>query len=398
MTKQNYKDYKDFLQDDRFIFWRLTDDCDLKEEWDAFIVHHPALKQEFEKALREFSKIRLNKDDLSDVEYACLQQRIRKSVSLAERKKRRLRMVQYAAAAACIALLAGFSIYFLNSVPEETGSTFHELIVGENLEEKDIFLVTGSGTMSFSKDIYVQIDKTGSATVREADGGKSTQLAADHAMMNKIVVPYGKRSQLELSDGTKVWINSGSALEFPATFTGKSRTVHLAGEMYVEVAKEEQRPFLIQTSGLRIKVYGTKFNVSAYQDQDAPQSVVLVEGSVGVKTASQAETFLVPNEMLTYHNAQVAKKQVNVSAYVSWKDGYLVLQQTPIADVLKQMERYYNLSFDIQNYIDLQAKTCTGKIYLSDDLDNVMATISLLSSTKYTRDDKKIYIDTNPLK
>jgi ferric-dicitrate binding protein FerR (iron transport regulator) len=102
--------------------------------------------------------------------------------------------------------------------------------------------------------------------------------------------------------------------------------------------------------------------------------------------------------MLTYYNDRVDKKQVNVSNYVSWKDGYLMLQQTPIAEVLKQMERYYNLSFDIQEPVDLQSKTCTGKIYLSDNLDNVMTTISLLSSTKYTRDDKKIYINMNPLK
>ncbi|MDR1097790.1 MAG: DUF4974 domain-containing protein, partial [Tannerella sp.] len=85
-----------------------------------------------------------------------------------------------------------------------------------------------------------------------------------------------------------------------------------------------------------------------------------------------------------------------VTRYISWKDGYLQLDKTPVAEVLKQVERYYNLSFDMQENLDLSTKKCSGKIYLSDNLDNVMKTISLLSGTRYERDDKNIYIHINP--
>jgi ferric-dicitrate binding protein FerR (iron transport regulator) len=331
---------------------------------------------------------------LSDIEVQRLRQRIRDSVALANRKQQFYRLIQ-AAAVACVILTVGFSIYFLHTRSEPGDIPSRDIIAGENLEEEDIYLITGAESTSFTKDIHVQMDAHGLAVVQEANGGKTVQIAAKNTAMNKIVVPYGKRSQLELSDGTKVWINSGSALEFPATFTDDTRTIHLAGEIYVEVAEDRKRPFLIHTADFQIKVYGTKFNVTAYRDRSV-QSVVLVEGQVGVEMSDREEAVLQPNERLSFYGEQVSRETVDVIKYTSWKDGYLVLKQTPIADVLKQMERYYNLSFDIYDSVDLQTVTCTGKIYLSDSLDNVMKTVSLLSSTRYTREDRKIYIEMNP--
>jgi ferric-dicitrate binding protein FerR (iron transport regulator) len=390
------QNFKDFLLDDDFIRWQLTGDRELGKYWETYLSEHPALKESFERAIREFSKILLNKEELSDIEVQRLRQRIQDSVARANRKTRFLRLIQ-TAAVACVTLAVGFSIYFLHSRPEPANLLSRDIIAGENLEEEDIYLITGAESTSFTKNIHVQMDEHGLVVVQEADGGKTTQIAAKQTEMNKIVVPYGKRSQLELSDGTKVWINSGSVLEFPATFTENTRNIHLAGEIYVEVAEDRKRPFLIHTADFQIKVYGTKFNVTAYRDQSV-QAVVLVEGQVGVEMSDREEAVLQPNERLSFDGEQVNRETVDVTKYTSWKDGYLVLKQTPIADVLKQMERYYNLSFDIYDPLDLQRVTCTGKIYLSDNLDNVMKTVSLLSSTQYTREDRKIYIDMNPSK
>lgn len=95
------------------------------------------------------------------------------------------------------------------------------IIVGENLDEKDIYLITDAGTTTFSQNVHVQVNENGSTIVQEADGNKSTIIEKEKSTMNKLVVPYGKRSKLELSDGTKVWLNSGSTLEFPSVFTEK---------------------------------------------------------------------------------------------------------------------------------------------------------------------------------
>ncbi|MDR0572875.1 MAG: FecR domain-containing protein [Tannerella sp.] len=388
------KDIKDFLKDADFILWRLTGDSGLDKYWADYIGQHPGLEEDFDAAIHLFSSIKLEHEKLTENEYLHLKERILHSVSQKKKKKRVSLFIRYATAA-CIALIAGFSVfYFTGNREDKKMLAMNQMIVGENLEEEDIYLITDSETTSFSQDVVVKIDKKGSAIMQDANGEKTARIDVGKTEMNQLIVPYGKRSQVEFSDGTKVWINSGSALKFPSSFKGKTREVTLSGEMYVEVAKDNSRPFFVNTPDFQVKVYGTKFNISSYGSMEI-QSIVLVEGSVSVKGTAQEETFMEPDERLVLRNNRMEKSRVDVAEYISWKDGYLQLNKTPIADVLKRIERYYNLSFNIQEELDLSSKTCSGKIYLSDNLDNVMKAISLLSATQYERDDKKIYIHIN---
>lgn len=209
--------------------------------------------------------------------------------------------------------------------------------------------------------------------------------------MNKLIVPYGKRSKIILSDGTQVWLNSGSSLEFPSAFSRNSRKVLLSGEMYIEVATDKNSPFYVHTSGYNVKVYGTKFNVSSYPGSTS--SVVLVEGIVGLQAANKQELVLSPREQAIYSdNGTFQTQKVDVTPFISWKEGYLSFEDTPVTEALLQIERYYNLSFNYGDNISFQGLTCTGKIILSDNLDNVMTTLSLISDTKYKKEDKLIYI------
>lgn len=102
------------------------------------------------------------------------------------------------------------------------------------------------------------------------------------------------------------------------------------------------------------------------------------------------------NDMVIYQNHQFVKKQVDVSHYTSWKDGYLEFDDTSIIEVLDKIGRYYNLSFDFGNQPLLLQRTCSGKIYLSENLDTVLATISLLSSAEYRKENQIIFITVNP--
>ncbi|MDR1747279.1 MAG: FecR domain-containing protein [Tannerella sp.] len=380
-----------FLQDDDFIFWRLTGDSDLETYWNRFIRENPALRPDFDRAIRLFADLRLNKSGLTDAETESLFQRIKASVAHRKRGHTLRLFVRYAAAA-CVALAVGFFVW--RSIDSTRGSKddllANRLIVGENLQAEDIRLITDGSMAVFGKDVIVQVDESGTTTVREAGSERATVLETEAAKMNTLIVPYGKRSQLVLSDGTRVWLNSGSVLEFPAAFTGKSRIVNLVGEMYIEVAHDAAKPFLVQTDGFRVQVRGTKFNVSAYRDADV-HSVVLVEGEVSVKNASHTET-LKPNDMLTCGQNGWDKKVVDVSEYLSWKNGYIMLDHTPMNEVLRRLERYYNLSFNIGDDVSLASKTCNGKIYLSDNLDEVMEIFAFLSGTKYSRNGKTIYI------
>lgn len=359
--------------------------------WGKYLQQYPEEREEFEKAVERFSKVKLNEEILPYFESNELLGKIHSSVERTIKKRRIVSLIKYSAA--CIVIVAFVSFYFLNHSEKEDMSFLTEnIIVGENLEDENIYLITTKESIPFVSDVNIQVDESGIVVAEETGGRKTEVTETAGTEMNKLIVPYGKRSHIVLADGTKVWLNSGSILQFPAMFAGDTRTVSLAGEMYVEVAKDTHLPFIINTRDMQIKVYGTKFNVSAYQEESS-SSVVLVEGSVGVKThLVKEEIKLSPNDMLSLCEDNLEKRQVDISSFVSWKDGYLILESTPITEMLKQIGRYYNLTFNIPEKTTFNQLACTGKIYLSKDLDNVMKTVSLLSETSFKREDKTIYI------
>ena len=385
----NMKKDKDFLNDDTFILWRLTHDSELEAYWDEFVSANPAVKDEFEKAICKFSRLHLNKiqPDANDAERFL--QRVKVSISRRIRQCTVRLSVRYAAAA-CIALVMGLSVYFY-VYKDQGDSIFADAIVCEHLEAEDIHLIINKETKIFTSDVTISIDEDGKTTVRETDSESATIVEVENIEKETLVVPYGKRSQLKLSDGTKVWLNSGSILEFPAVFTGKSREIKLIGEVYIEVAKDEQKPFIVHTDSLDVQVYGTKFDISTCCDAGMHR-VVLVEGKVSIKGASHSEIFLQPNDMLTCGQDEWKISVVDVTEYLSWKNGYILLDDTPMEEMLQRLERYYNLSFRIGDDVRLATKTCTGKIILSENLDEVIETVAVLSSAKYERDGKTFYI------
>jgi ferric-dicitrate binding protein FerR (iron transport regulator) len=227
----------------------------------------------------------------------------------------------------------------------------------------------------------------------KASSSKDTKASVEE--MNKLYVPYGKRSSIVLSDGSKVWLNSGSELEFPSVFkgdknsNGASRHIRLKGEAYLEVAADT-KPFIVHTGGFDVHVHGTKFNITAYTEEVENQSVVLVEGAVEVAIEKHEPVILAANERLTIDNLK--KHSVDVNEYISWKDNILILNRISIADILPKIGRYYNITFDDGLAKDLLKKTCTGKLYLSAEIDDIMLSLSSLSKTIYRHTDNKIIL------
>jgi ferric-dicitrate binding protein FerR (iron transport regulator) len=386
-------DGKDFLSDGKFVTWMLTGDVELQRYWDKFLEENPALRSDFDKAADSFKKLKLSGGTMSLEESRLLRLRIARSVARPERKRIGLGAIGYAAA--CVLALIGFSIYMLvnnNGAVSETDFAGKHIIVGESLSKEEISLITESSIASFSGDVHLQVDSDGKTVVEEVAGGKRTVVEGASAM-NKLVVPYGKRSRLILPDGTRAWINSGSVIEFPASFDDNGpRRIGVAGEIYIEVAPDAGRPFYVDVKDFSIKVYGTKFNVSAYSDSDV-KSVVLVDGKVSVSNGLGGEMFLLPNEMLSFRSERWSKEAVNVADYVSWKDGYLILNGAPVSLVLKRMERFYNLSFNISDSLKLEALSCTGKLYLSENADEVLSAVSFLSGATFRRQGGTVYIE-----
>ncbi|MFC3196479.1 FecR family protein [Parapedobacter deserti] len=165
----------------------------------------------------------------------------------------------------------------------------------------------------------------------------------------KLSTPRGGQYQVTLPDGTRVWLNSSSTLEYPNKFTGGERVVLLDGEAYFSVTKQEW-PFKVLSNGQAVEVLGTEFNISAYSD-DPETKTTLVEGrvqvsSLGGKKGSQETALLKPNQQSVLYKDDISVRTVGVSQYTGWKDGLFVFNNTDIQTALKQLSRWYDVDVE----------------------------------------------------
>jgi len=215
---------------------------------------------------------------------------------------------------------------------------------------------------------------------------------------NKLYVPYGKKFQIELSDGTLVYLNSGSTLKYPVKFIkGMSREVFLDGEAYFDVSKNKNDSFIVNTNDICTEVYGTEFNVSSYSNDDK-KYVVLVEGSVGVfsselNIAKQDLIMLTPNKKASYsnQNKKITTKDVVVDNYIAWKDGVLMFENERFENIVRKLERHYNVTIQ-NNYTALNEIKFTGTFDI-ESIDQVLHAFQGYRSFKYELTNKKIIIN-----
>jgi transmembrane sensor len=159
--------------------------------------------------------------------------------------------------------------------------------------------------------------------------------------MNTLVIPYGSRSTINLADGTKVWLNAGSRLIYPSRFVDKTREVFLVGEAYFDVQENEKQPFVVKTSDVLVEVLGTKFNVTAYPEDFAVQTV-LAEGSVEIKSAGagrREKGLILEPGYLAYFNKKTQEtrtQKVNVDEYTLWTSGLFSFTNTDFNRITKK--------------------------------------------------------------
>jgi len=217
---------------------------------------------------------------------------------------------------------------------------------------------------------------------------------------NTLKVPLGKRFQVEFSDGSVAYLNSGTNIKFPVQFKkGEPRKVFLDGEAYFDITKDKNHSFIVGTNSLDTKVYGTKFNVSSYKS-DNKNEIVLVEGKVGVykngTTSNDANMiYLKPNQM-AFLNSTVSKikiSSVNPKDYTSWIKGELVFNNLPFADIIRKLERHYNVKID-NKYIALNTIRFTGNFDI-ESIDQVLKSFSNYRSFNYEINNNQIIINSN---
>ncbi|SHF49705.1 FecR protein [Arenibacter palladensis] len=231
-----------------------------------------------------------------------------------------------------------------------------------NSEQENITIANEEVNLHLGNGKLEIIKETGSTNILDSEGnviavqtGDKIKYSAVHkpeeTHYNELSVPYGKKFELELSDGTIVYINAGSVLKYPTSFiTGNNREVSLKGEAFFKVAEDKEHPFIVNSGSVNVRVLGTEFNVSAY-GEDMENNTVLVSGSVQLYDSLSVDTKttqvkLVPGERGTWSKEQHNFKtdMVDTAIYTSWVQGKLIFRNMPFKQIRRQLERRYNVT------------------------------------------------------
>jgi len=210
-----------------------------------------------------------------------------------------------------------------------------------------------------------------------------------------LIIPYGKTSEVMLADGTKVFLNAGSRLVYPENFTGKTREVFLAGEAFFDVKHDQNHPFIVQLSDLRIKVLGTRFNISAYPTDNVIETV-LAEGKVRMEK-NNAGLFdkvieMVPDQLASFDRItkETNVRKVNTENYTLWTTGILKFESTDLNRITKRLERFYNIRFEYSSSL-LGGLRISGKMELKEDKDEICDRIARTASVKIVKKGDNLY-------
>ncbi len=392
---------EELLEKEEFIGWLLNGNN--KQIWETFIAENPGFKFKVIKAQEIIDMLRDHHDHLRDDDLIQIWKNIESFDEQVRNRKRlnRLYSVMRYVAMLVIVLSVGSAGYWIYDTQLKPYHYHYSTNALKGTNNRSHLILSDGRTVDLEKensrvamkgDQKIVIDNE-----KVIDLSKETK--SEESKMNEMVVPYGKRSQLTLEDGTKVCLNAGSRFAFPTKFTGKKREVFLEGEGYFEVAHNQDQPFLVNTGEVTVKVLGTKFNVSAYQNDELTETVLL-EGQIALRECSalgllKREMLVAPNQKASYDkNGRSMNLRSEPDAYLSiaWTEGWLKFSEQNMNDVLVKLQRYFNVQFETDNKFSTD-DLITGKLDLKENVESVMIALSDIANIQYRIEGDRIYIN-----
>lgn len=402
-VNKKYQTYQleELLDDRDFIAWILHSTN--QQEWETFLQEHPGLTATVSRARNIVKLLETAGDKPSEEDILRMWRNID---HFDEQMRKRGKMValrqiwRYAAVAVVLLTLGGVAFWLANDRP------VHYRFVSENVAAAtgDARLVLATGEEIPLKKDNSRITIEGGKTIQINNDSlialqESTARKAETVRMNEVIVPYGKKTQLVLADGTKVWLNAGSRLAFPSRFEGKSREVFLEGEAYLEVVQNAGKPFRVNTKEVQVKVLGTRFNVSAYS-ADPQIETILIEGKVSLLenrslAFGKREVILAPFQKARFSKQNqtfTVNAAPDADRYVTWTEGWFSFSKENLANVLKKLERYYNVRIECNASL-LASERITGKLDLKESLQEVMVTLADVAPITYRIEGNAIKVE-----
>lgn len=305
-------------------------------------------------------------------------------------KGRRVYFRQWIGYAAAVCLVVGLVTWFWTGEDKSKQS----MVMAESIQPGEM-----KATLKLSTGEEIRLDgKTeetvsaeGSMQVRNTNDGiiyeRQDTLSGNGGgenRFNTLKTSRGGEYSVILSDGTVVYLNSASELRYPVQFNERERIVYFSGEGYFEVAKDRERPFHVVVDDMRIRVYGTEFNVNTFKETGV--QTVLLEGSVGISVKGKQEEYrLKPSQMAEFNrkDLSVEVKDVNPESFVAWKAGFFAFDEESLEEIMNTLARWYDVEvFYVNN--DLKNLHFTGHLKRYDQITTILKAIESAVNVKFS--------------
>lgn len=205
-------------------------------------------------------------------------------------------------------------------------------------------------------------------------------------LLSEVVVPNGSKTQLTLQDGSKIWLNAGSKIQYDSDFGKKSRILKLSGEAYLEVTKNKECPFIVDAGEIKIKVLGTRFNISAYEDNDDIK-VALLQGSIEMKAYNGSTLQLAPKDIACFNKASnkidVHKNSHHSGNAIDWISNRLIFNGENFEDIIHTLERSFNVKINIRKQ-EVRNRRFVGDFVNNETIEQIFNVMSADGKFKYT--------------
>lgn len=310
-------------------------------------------------------------------------------------KRRRVTWIKYASAAAIVILMVSGGLWWKlsSSHQENVVQTIPSIPKHPNPPSAVLQLADGI-RMELSQGKEQEIVIGDQTAIKQESGtliypeGK----VAETVDTNTLMVPPGGEFELQLSDGTKIYLNSATTLRYPVRFNEESRTVYLQGEAYFDVAKDSSRPFIVITEDIQAQVYGTEFNINTRGKEVV--RTVLVNGSIGVRVKGEKKEYLLrPSEMASFNrrSKHIEVKKVNPGLYTLWRKGIFVFERESLEDIMITLSSWYDMEVV---FLSEKAKRLhfSGHMRRYEDIRDILHALSDATGVQFSIQEKTIIV------
>lgn len=306
----------------------------------------------------------------------------------------RTHVARISVAAAALIAIASVSLYFNKSNQPIKTSSY--------ITQQHIVPASHTATLTLANGKRIKLGNVNNGDIIEEEGIQISKLANGRIVykikgtsqeansFNTLATAKGETYEVELPDGSKVWLNATSSLTYPTSLMqNRKRSVKLDGEAYFEIAKDKAHPFIVQSKGQEIEVLGTHFNVNAYADEPSIKTT-LVEGKVKIKDANNHEYQLVPGMQASVAATETKIYKVDTDIATAWKNGDFDFESMPLSMVMRQISRWYNV--EVRFNSSVKDITLGGSISRNRNLHEVLEILETTGLVRFKLEGRRITV------